>query len=326
MRIQLICTAPPKTVYGNRVSATRWSKLFRALGNSVENAQHYGGTICDLLIAMHAFRCADAVIQFRQRHPDKHSILALTGTDIYQDIRKSAKVREALKIADRLVTFQPLSVEEVPEELRSKVRLIYQAAERTPDAPKPDRNAFVVAVVGHLRDVKDPMRAAMASRKLPKTSKIRVVQAGDSDESGSDLVHRARVEAGKNPRYRYLGSIPRWKVRQLIASSHLLVISSKIEGGANVIAEAAVDYVPMLATRIPGNVGLLGDDFPGYFEAGDTKGLTELMERAETDPDFYQALKTRSALLARQFRPEKERSAWSKLIKETARIRKPAAK
>jgi len=324
MRIQLICTAPPKTVYGNRVTATRWSKLFRALGNSVENAQHYGGTICDLLIAMHAHRCADAVLQFRQRHPDKHSILVLTGTDIYQDMKRSAKTREALAIADRLVTFQPLSAEELPEELRGKVRMIHQSAERTPDAPKPDRNTFVVAVVGHLRDVKDPMRAAMASRKLPKASNIRVVQAGDADDSASDLVHRARVEASKNPRYRYLGSIPRWKVRQLIASSHLLIISSKIEGGANVIAEAAVDYVPMLATRIPGNIGLLGDDFPGYFEVGDTKGLAELMAKAEEDPDFYQALKTRSALMARQFRPEKERAAWSKLFKETARIRRPA--
>ena len=302
----------------------RWSKLLRALGNSVENSQHYGGTICDLLLAMHAYRCADAVIQFTQRHPDKHSILALTGTDIYHDVPRSAKAREAMRLADRLVTFEPLSVEQVPAELRSKVRMIHQAAERSPDIPPLDRNAFVVAVVGHLRDVKDPLRAAMASRKLPKTSRIRVVQAGDSDDGGQDLVHRARTEALKNPRYRYLGSIPRWKVRQLIASSHLLVISSKIEGGANVIAEASVDYVPMLATSIPGNVGVLGEDFPGYFAPGDTKALTELMHRAETNPDFYQALKTRSALLARQFRPEKERAAWVKLLREVSRIKKAA--
>lgn len=323
MRIQLICPAPQQTVYGNRVTAARWSNLFRSLGNSVESSQHYGGTICDLLVAMHAHRCADAIIQFQKRHPDKHSILALTGTDIYHDVRRSARAREAMRIADRLVTFQPLSIEQVPDELRDKVRMIYQAAERAPDAPQQDRNAFVVSVVGHLRDVKDPLRAAMASRRLPKTSRIRVVQAGDSDESGADLVHRARTEASRNPRFRYLGSIPRWKVRQMIASSHLLVISSKIEGGANVIAEAAVDYVPILATRIPGNVGLLGEDFPGYFTPGATRELTDLMYKAETDPDFYQALKTRSALLARLFRPEKERAAWSKLIKETTRIKKP---
>ena len=140
MRIQLICTAPPKTVYGNRVTATRWSKLFRALGNSVESSQHYGGTICDLLIAMHGYRCADAVLQFHRRHPDKHSILVLTGTDIYQDIRKSSKVRDAMKAANRIVTFEPLAAEEVPEEFRGKVRMIYQAADRTADAPKQDED------------------------------------------------------------------------------------------------------------------------------------------------------------------------------------------
>ncbi|MCP5110765.1 MAG: glycosyltransferase, partial [bacterium] len=221
--------------------------MLRPLGNSVETSQHYGGTICDLLIAMHAHRSAEAILHFTRRHPEKHSILVLTGTDIYQDVRRSAKAREAMEAADRLVTFQPLSADEVPEYLRDKVRLVHQSAERTPDPPSHDRNAFVVAVVGHIRSVKDPLRAAMASRKLPKESRIRVVQAGDAEE-GEELVGRARLEAARNPRYRYLGSIPRWKVRQQLASSRLLVISSKIEGGANVIYEAAVDYIPIIAS------------------------------------------------------------------------------
>jgi len=295
--------------------------MLRTLGNSVDISQHCGGTISDLLVAMHAFRSADAIHQFRKRHPEKHSILVLTGTDIYRDVPKSAKAREAMAIADRLVVFQPLSTEVLDDSLRKKTRLIYQSAERTPDAPPRDRNSFVISVVGHVRDVKDPLRAAMASRKLPKESRIRVVQAGDADDG--QLVERARMEAVRNPRYRYLGSIPRWKVRRLIAGSHLLVLSAKIEGGANVISESIVDYVPILASRIPGNVGLLGEDYPGFFDVGDTKGLTDLMVRAETDTDFYQELETRCALLARNFRPEKERKSWEKLIREVSRIKKP---
>jgi len=320
MRVQIICPASPKTVYGNRVTAVRWSKMLRALGHSVEISQHYGGTISDLLVAMHAHRSAEAVLYFRKRHPEKHSVLVLTGTDIYRDVAKSAKARQAIAIADRLVIFQPLSAEAIAEEHRKKVRLIYQSAEQTPDPGKPDRNAFVISVVGHVREVKDPLRAALASRKLPPESRIRIVQAGDADNG--QLVERARAEAVKNPRYHYHGSIPRWKVRRLIATSRLLVLSSMIEGGANVISEAVVDYVPILATRIPGNVGLLGEDYPGYFEPGDTSGLAALMSRAEIDEDFYQELKTRCALLARYFRPEKEKKAWDKLIRELPHTRK----
>lgn len=320
MRIQIICPSSPKTVYGNRVTAVRWSKMFHPMGHSVEISQHYGGTISDLMVAMHAQRCGDAVIEFRNRHPEKPSVLVLTGSDIYHDGANADRARQAMETADRLVIFQPLAELCVPEELRRKTRLIYQSAERTPDPPVRDRNAFLVSVVGHVREMKDPLRTALAARRLPAPSRIRVVQAGDADNG--QLVERARAEAVRNPRYRYLGSIPRWKVRKLIAGSHLLVLSSRVEGGANVISEAVVDYVPVLATRIPGNVGLLGEDYPGYFDPGDTRALADLMYRAEADEDFYQELKTRCALLARVFRPETERLAWEKLIKEVAKIKR----
>jgi putative glycosyltransferase (TIGR04348 family) len=297
--------------------------MLRTLGHNVDISQHYGGTISDLLVALHAYRSADAILQFRKRHPEKHCILVLTGTDIYRDVARSAKAREAIDTADRLVMFQPLTADTLSDGQRKRARLIYQSAEQTPDPPSPDRNAFVISVVGHVRDVKDPLRAAMASRRLPKDSRIRVVQAGDGDDD--QLVERARAEGIKNRRYRNQGSIPRWKVRQLIASSRLLVLSSKIEGGANVISEAIVDYVPILASRIPGNVGLLGEDYPGYFDPGDTKALTDLMYQAETDEDFYQELKTRCALLARQFRPEKELRSWDRLIKEVTKLKRPAS-
>ncbi len=319
MRIQIICPASSRTVYGNRVTAVRWSKMLRNLGHSVEMSQHYGGTISDLLVALHAHRSADAVLEFQKRHPEKHSILVLTGTDLYRDIAKSAKAHKAISAADRLVVFNSLAQEALDEEVRKQIRVIYQSAEQTQDPPPPDRNSFVISVVGHIREVKDPLRAAMASRGLPENSRIRIVQAGDADNNGQ-LVERARLEAIRNPRYRYLGSIPRWKVRHLIAGSHVLVLSSKIEGGANVISEAIVDYVPIIASRIPGNIGLLGEDYPGYFEVGDTAGLTELMKRVEEDEDFFQELKTRCALLARCFRPEKEEQAWRDLLKEVSTI------
>jgi glycosyltransferase involved in cell wall biosynthesis len=54
-----------------------------------------------------------------------------------------------------------------------------------------------------------------------------------------------------------------------------LVLSSKSEGGANVISEAVMASVPVIASRIPGTVGLLGENYPGYFEFGDTDFFTK---------------------------------------------------
>jgi putative glycosyltransferase (TIGR04348 family) len=316
MRIQIICPLPPHSVYGSQVTAVRWANMLHALDHSVELSQHYGGTICDLLVAMRAEKTAEAVIQFHKRHPGKHCFLVLNGTDVYGNCLRSDTVFEAMRLADRVITFQPLAAHEIPEEFRSKVRTIYQSADRTSHCYPADSDSFLVSVVGHLRADKDPLRAAVAARRLPKASRIRVVQAGDCE--AAELLEQARAEALTNPRYRYLGPIPRWKVRQLMASSRLLVVSSLMESGANVISEAAVDYVPVLASRIPGNVGVLGEDYPGYFPAGNTRALTSLLVEAENDPCFYQELKTRCALLARRFLPEREQAEWKKLLVELA--------
>ena len=128
----------------------------------------------------------------------------------------------------------------------------------------------------------------------------------------------ARAEEERNSRYRWLGEIPRWKTRRLIASSHLLVLSSKMEGGANVISEAIVDGTPVLASRIPGSIGLLGADYPGFYPLGDTQAFRNLLLRAETDAAFYRDLVSRCAKLSPLFRPARERNAWRRLLSEVS--------
>jgi len=130
------------------------------------------------------------------------------------------------------------------------------------------------------------------------------------------MARRARTEEKHNSRYRWLGEISRWRVRRLIASSHLLVLSSKMEGGANVISEAVVDGTPVLASNIPGSIGLLGADYPGFYRFGDTEALRSLLLRAEADPIFYSKLLCRSVKLSALFRPARERASWRDLITE----------
>lgn len=74
--------------------------------------------------------------------------------------------------------------------------------------------------------------------------------------------------------------------------------------------------MPILASRIPGSVGILGEDYPGYFSAGDTEGLRKLLIRAETDQEFLQVLRSRCCRLASLFDPAREAAAWKKLLRE----------
>jgi putative glycosyltransferase (TIGR04348 family) len=314
MRIRIVCPAPPGTRYGNRISAVRWARILRQLGHRVAIDMSYDSEPCDLLIALHARRNAQTVLDFAELHPDRPVIVVLTGTDVYRDIHRHPGAQRALEAATRLVVLQPLAVEELARHLRPKTRVIYQSVEKTPGlAARPDQT-FRVAVVGHLRNIKDPFRTPLAVRGLPAASRIQVVHAGAA--MTEHMARRARAEEQRNCRYRWSGELAHWRVRRLIGSSHLLVLSSKMEGGANVISEAIVDATPVLASRIPGSVGLLGNDYPGFYRFGDTETLTSLLLRAEADVTFYRELLCRSVKLSVLFRPERERSAWSDLISE----------
>jgi len=102
----------------------------------------------------------------------------------------------------------------------------------------------------------------------------------------------------------------------LLSASKVCVISSRIEGGANALSETIVAGVPVLASRIEGNLGILGRDYPGLFDVGDTNELMKLMARAESDPRFLTRLQGHAQKLAPLFDPKQERKAWSGLLAE----------
>jgi glycosyltransferase involved in cell wall biosynthesis len=83
-----------------------------------------------------------------------------------------------------------------------------------------------------------------------------------------------------------------------------------------VISEAIVAGAPIIATRISGNVGLLGEGYAGYFQFRDTTGLSRLMARAERDSEFLAVLKSHCGGLAHLFSPERELAAWRDVITE----------
>ena len=240
--------------------------------------------------------------------------MVLTGTDLYRDIHVDEDARESLRLATRLVVLQRKGLDELAPELHAKTRVIYQSAPASPGQPGNPEKEFTVAVVGHMRPEKDPFRTAMAVRSLPRTSRIRVVHIGAA--FGDGFLRRAEREAERNPRYRWLGELPHWKTRQLMARSHILSITSRMEGSSNVLCEALASGVPVATSRISGLMGTLGDDYPGYYELGDTAGLKRLLLRAENDRPFYESLARHCAEVAPLVNPEREIRTWQGLIRE----------
>jgi putative glycosyltransferase (TIGR04348 family) len=319
MRIGIVTPAPAGSRSGNRVTAERWDRILGGLGHRVTVEGAYDGEPYDLLVALHARRSHAAVRAFRKRLPTSPIIVALTGTDLYRDLRTSASARRSVERATRLVVLQPEALDELDERARRKARVIPQSVS-PPSAAAAARTVrdgaatFDVCVVGHLRHVKDPFRAAMASRLLPPSSRIRVLHLGSA--MTESMRRRARAEMARNPRYRWLGERSPAEVWGTLASSRVCVHSSRMEGGANVIGEAVVAGTPVIASRIAGNVGLLGETYPAYFEVGDTAGLAGLLGRVEHDRAFLRDLRRQCAALAPQFDPVREASAWKDLLVE----------
>jgi putative glycosyltransferase (TIGR04348 family) len=314
MRICLVTPSPPGSRKGNRITALRWARILRSLGCRIAVREEYDGERCDVLIALHALRSFSSVDRYRAAHPDAPLFLALTGTDLYGSIHTDGKARQALDLATRLIVLQPLGVAALPKEVQAKARVIYQSVAAPRRRPRPRSDRFEVCVMGHLRPVKDPLRTALAARLLPPTSRVQVLHLGGA--LSPDMAELARVEAASNPRYHWLGELPRWKALRTLARCRLLVLTSELEGGANVISEALAASVPVLSSRIAGSIGLLGEHYPGYFPVGDTAALAQLLDRAESDKSFYRTLKSQCARLRPLVEPAHERRAWKVLLRE----------
>lgn len=322
MRIAIVTPAPPDSRHGNRVTALRWARILSRLGNRVSILQTYEGKPYDLLVALHARKSHPSIINFRRDNPEAPIVVALTGTDLYRDIRTNHLAQESLDIASRIVALQPKALEKLQLSWRKKTSVIYQSVENRAlrwtsnksAKTRASNGSFDVCVIGHLRAVKDPFRTVMAARLLPDSSRIRVLQVGGAMTDA--MANRAHKEMSANRRYRWLGEQPKVRVRRILAKSCLCVLSSHMEGGANVLSEAIGASVPILASRIDGNAGILGEGYPGYFDVGDTAQLARLLRRAETSPRYLAKLKAWGNGLAPLVDPVREEQAWSDLIEE----------
>ena len=313
MKIALVTPAAAGTRSGNEHTAQRWARFLRGLGHRVTVAGQWNGEAADAMIALHARKSFSSIEQFHAQLPGAPLVVVLTGTDLYRDIKTSREAQRSLALASRLVVLQPEGRRELPARLRAKTRVIFQSSD-TGIRHAPPKNGFRVAVVGHLREEKDPFRAVRALALLPRREKFELIHLGAA--LSPDMKSQAMRWMKREPRYCWLGSKPHGETLRRLAASHLLVVSSLMEGGANVICEAARIGVPVLASRVAGNVGMLGRGHPGYFELRDERELAALIARATGEAAYYRRLKAEIRARRRLFAPSAERAALRRLIGE----------
>jgi putative glycosyltransferase (TIGR04348 family) len=311
-RLFIVTPAGAGTRSGNRHTALRWAAMLRGRKRVVKVDLAWSGERCDALIALHARRSADSIVRYRERHPEAPLVVVLTGTDLYRDLPRSAEARRSLELADRVIVLQQAALAELEPAIRRKARVVYQSSDTRlrQSAPK-DR--FRIAVVGHLREEKDPFRAVLALSLLQE-KKIEIVHIGTALDPA--LGREAERWMAREPRYKWLGSLPHGRALGWISRSHVVVHSSVMEGGANVIVEAARIGTPVLASRVSGNVGMLGARYPGYFPLFDHGALAKLILKASARQDFLRKLESSVKARRALFAPAAERRALCGVLSE----------
>ena len=318
VKISLITPAKKQSKNGNRTTALRWARMLRQAGHRVRIDVDYGGEAADLMIAIHAWRSAAAILRYRERFPGGPLVVGLGGTDVNTFLKSQPDTTlRSMEMADALICLHDLIGEALPASLRKKLHVVRQSAFPLPGPRRPAKRNFDICVIGHLRDEKDPFRTALAARRLPPDSLIRIIHLGKAHTP--DFASQATAEMALNPRYRWLGEVPGWRVRRELTKTRLMVISSNQEGGANVVSEAVVAGVPVIASDIAGNVGLMGRDYPGYYPVRDEAALAYLLERAEMEPTFLDTLERHGRKLSPLFRPIHEQAALKRIVNSVAR-------
>ena len=316
-RIAIITPASAGARNGNRHTAQRWAAMLRSAGHRAAVMLAWQGEPCDAMIALHARRSHDSIARYRAAHPIAPLIVTLTGTDLYRDLPESAEAQRSLEMADRIVVLQEAALRELSGPIRKKARVVYQSTDCALRRAPP-RDRFRIAVVGHLREEKDPFRAAAALALVARSQRnIEIVHIGGALDAAMEP--QARDWMQREPRYRWLGSLPHSRALSWLARSHLLVHSSVMEGGANVIAEAARLGTPVLASRVSGNVGMLGKSYPGYFALYDHAALASLIQRAILDARFYKQLILETKKRRPLFAPAEERRALLGVVRQALR-------
>lgn len=309
--ILIVSPFGPETASGNWRTADRYQQLLMRTGvsasivvgepSAAELSLATGGLL------LHARRSHAAGLSFAQA--GKPYAVVLTGTDLYADLQGKTsplwcqQAMQTILASKAVVGLQSDACECLRGLLPHAPRCVvipqtttfeFSARARSKDPSMP-LSALHVLVVGHVRPEKDPLTAYRAVTMLARSQSVPVhlTHLGGVLDAKLDaqLVECARKENGLVHRE---GQVSHERVRQVMLEADLLVAPSRLEGGALVLAEAAALGLPILASHIPGHTGILGDQHPGWFEAGNADALAARLASWLYDSEDRQRLQAAS--------------------------------
>ncbi|MEY2777737.1 MAG: hypothetical protein RLY30_1835 [Pseudomonadota bacterium] len=323
----------PETQSGNWRTAARYASLLGQARYVVRlivgmgDVEDWRGV--DVAVVLHARRSfAVAQRAGRDRIP---YLVVLTGTDLYGDLGPNGSAAdrsvciETLRGALAAIVLQREAKDSLEQALRewdvhTPIHTILQTSSWTQVAePAEGAGTLRCLMVGHIRPEKDPLtgiRGFLTAQAV--CSELRLVHLGGSlDET---LTLRMHDLAREHPDVLSLqGAVTHACVRDWMDRSDILIHPSRAEGGALVIAEAISRNLVVLASRIPGNWGVLGGDYPGLFEAGQPNALAELLVRLQRDVGLCSQLREAiHALRGRLCSPQAELQALVDAIEASA--------
>ncbi len=298
---------------GNWQTAKRWAQMLSSQYRT-RIAKQWRADMNesdDIMIALHARRSADSIAAWHASHGSRGLIVALTGTDLYRDILIDTQAQASLDASGHLIVLQELGIQSLPKQHHAKTQVIFQSTSSRKTLIKTDKHLNAV-MVGHLRDEKMPQTLFEAARILKDEPKIRIthIGAGLDEKLAQDAINTEALCAG----YTWAKGLKHAQTRQRIQRAHILIHTSKMEGGAHVIMEAVCSGTPVIASRMDGNVGMLGGGYDGYFPVGDASSLTKLLRQCKNDKAFLDHLSSQCALRAPLFSPAAEQAALLALV------------
>ncbi|MBC5764002.1 selenoneine biosynthesis selenosugar synthase SenB [Ramlibacter albus] len=303
---------------GNWRTAARWATLLAdsCKARVVQAWPDADAARDTVMLALHARRSAAAVKAWHASRGSRGLAVVLTGTDLYGDLPNDFASLASIEAASQLVVLQEDGLRVLPQPFRAKARVIYQSTPALPVLPKPVGQLTAV-MVGHLREVKSPGTFFDAARLLRGEPGIQLRHIGAAEEPA--WAGRAHATERECPGYRWLGALPHERTREEIRAAHVLVHPSAAEGGAHVVMEAVCSGTPVIASRVSGNVGMLGEDYDGYFEHGDAAALARLLRLCHAEDPSTGTLARLGAQCARRaalFAPEAEQAALLRLVQD----------
>jgi hypothetical protein len=326
----------PEEPRGNVTTAQRLARGLKEHGwlaarcDARTDARHWPSA--DAVVAMHAVHAAPRVRAACDAATGAPALrgrpwlVLFTGTDLVATPPEEARAAVAeCAAAVALGEAAALAAAVAYPEPRGGLHVIRQGLEPLPSGAELPEGLPVLAPDDELlllpcgvRAVKDPARAVRALAPLAAARpRLRLWIAGPEMESAyaaelREAILRANVQRAE-PWARWLGAVPRARLRPLVERAAIVLSTSRSEGGApNALLEAADAGALTLASDVPAH-----REFPGAaFCFGSDEELRELVNRFLDHPETARyAAAAQRVVLGRNFRAADEAAAWDALLR-----------